>query len=237
MDWKNQLTKTPYLVLFIVLISIGVGTASALITITLSGNVNITGDADVDGNLNVDGDISGPTIDDISPIGTRDIFFSAEEIIPSLELGAGNATTFDLGITVFRAISFDQSTPESASINWVPPRNYDGGTVRATFYWTATSGTSTDTVDWMISGLAISDGDSMNAGTGDEVITSDALMSALDLHISPESSAITIFGNPADADLIVFTITRDIIIDDLDADANLIGVMIEYSIDAATTGG
>ena len=41
MDWKNQLTKTPYLVLFIVLITIGVGTASAL-TITLGGAVDIT---------------------------------------------------------------------------------------------------------------------------------------------------------------------------------------------------
>ena len=47
MDWKNQLTKTPYLVLFIVLITVGVGTASALITITLSGDVVITGDLDM----------------------------------------------------------------------------------------------------------------------------------------------------------------------------------------------
>ena len=38
---RTQLTKTPYLVLFIVLISIGVGTASAL-TITLGGTVDIT---------------------------------------------------------------------------------------------------------------------------------------------------------------------------------------------------
>jgi len=47
MDWKNQLTKTPYLVLFIVLISIGVGTAAALITITLAGDVVIEGDLDM----------------------------------------------------------------------------------------------------------------------------------------------------------------------------------------------
>jgi len=47
MGLKNQLTKTPYLVLFIVLIAIGVGTASALITITLSGDVIITGDLDM----------------------------------------------------------------------------------------------------------------------------------------------------------------------------------------------
>jgi len=41
MNLKNQFTKTPFLVLFIVLISIGVGTASAL-TITLGGTVDIT---------------------------------------------------------------------------------------------------------------------------------------------------------------------------------------------------
>ena len=46
-DWGKILTKTPYLVLFIVLIAIGVGTASALITITLSGDVVITGDLDM----------------------------------------------------------------------------------------------------------------------------------------------------------------------------------------------
>ena len=59
MDWKNQLTRTQYLVLFIVLIAVGVGTASALITITLSGDVVITGALDVAGN------ISGPTIDNL----------------------------------------------------------------------------------------------------------------------------------------------------------------------------
>jgi len=53
MDWKNQLTKTPYLVLFIVLITVGVGTASALITITLAGDVHITGDTTIDGELGV----------------------------------------------------------------------------------------------------------------------------------------------------------------------------------------
>ncbi len=50
MDLKNRLTKTPYLVLFIVLIAIGVGTASALITITLAGDVVITGFLDMTGD-------------------------------------------------------------------------------------------------------------------------------------------------------------------------------------------
>ena len=62
MDWKNQLTKTPYLVLFIVLISIGVGTASALITITLAGDVHVTGNTILDGTLGVG--INNPNDDD-----------------------------------------------------------------------------------------------------------------------------------------------------------------------------
>jgi len=53
LDWKNQFIKTPYLVLFIVLIAVGVGTASALITITLSGNVHVTGDTTMEGTLGV----------------------------------------------------------------------------------------------------------------------------------------------------------------------------------------
>ena len=48
MEWKNKLTRTPYLVFFVVLLSIGVGTASAMITITLAGNVIITDDLTVD---------------------------------------------------------------------------------------------------------------------------------------------------------------------------------------------
>lgn len=53
MDWKNQLSKTPYLVLFIFLGAISIGTASALITITLSGDVIVTGDTTLDGVLKI----------------------------------------------------------------------------------------------------------------------------------------------------------------------------------------
>jgi len=48
-EWRKTLTRTPYLVLFIILISIAVGTASALITITLAGNVIVTGDLKMTG--------------------------------------------------------------------------------------------------------------------------------------------------------------------------------------------
>jgi len=41
--WVNNLTKAPYLLLFVLLISVGVGTASALVTITLAGNTIVQG--------------------------------------------------------------------------------------------------------------------------------------------------------------------------------------------------
>jgi len=86
MDWKNQLTKTPYLVLFIVLISIGVGTASALITITLSGDVVITGFLDMTGDkiANVD----TPTL--ASDAATKAYVDSAPDIDTLALLGCTN---------------------------------------------------------------------------------------------------------------------------------------------------
>jgi len=60
MGLKNQLTKTPYLVLFIVLISIGVGTASAL-TITLGADlIEFLGILDM--NLNRIINVGTPTL-------------------------------------------------------------------------------------------------------------------------------------------------------------------------------
>jgi len=57
MDWKNQLTKTPVLIFFILLGGIGVGTASALITITLSGDVIVTGDLTGSNDVTVGNDL------------------------------------------------------------------------------------------------------------------------------------------------------------------------------------
>jgi len=90
MDWKNQLTKTPYLVLFIVLISIGVGTASAAITITLAGDVDITG------NLDVVGPITGQTITNLqNQINAAGISGETETQIDNIE---GNLTSSTFGL-------------------------------------------------------------------------------------------------------------------------------------------
>lgn len=74
MEWKNNLTRTPYLVLFVILIAVGVGTASALITITLAGNVIITDDLTVDTNtLFVDSSENNVGIGTITPTEKLDV--------------------------------------------------------------------------------------------------------------------------------------------------------------------
>jgi len=54
-----NLTKTPYLVLFVILIAVGVGTASALITITFEGLAVFKENVQMDKDLNVGGTVTG----------------------------------------------------------------------------------------------------------------------------------------------------------------------------------
>ena len=68
MDWKNQVTKTPYVVLFIVLIAVGAGTSSTLITITLTGDVAIEGDLDM---TNSEKEKQGYALNLIAPDGLQ----------------------------------------------------------------------------------------------------------------------------------------------------------------------
>ena len=96
MEWKNKLTRTPYLVFFVVLLSIGVGTASALITITLAGNVIITDDLTVDTDtLTVDSINDKVGIGTTSPTSALHITAGGSDFSPN-ENGI-QLTGFDIG--------------------------------------------------------------------------------------------------------------------------------------------
>ena len=98
MDLKNQLTRTPYLVLFIVLISIGVGTASALITITLAGDVVITGFLDMTGNKITD--VGSPTAN--TDVATKGYVDSLPD-----DVGIGSPA----GVTSYNALPCSTKNP------------------------------------------------------------------------------------------------------------------------------
>ena len=170
----------------------------------------------------------------ISPIGKHDLYIPAAAMWGSTTNGA-TAATIETGATVknVKVLDFDQTTVESAEFSMALPRNYNNGTILARFYWTATAGSAAETVAWGIEGVALSDDDVLTAAFGTRVDTSDALIATSDMHVSAQSTAVTIGGTPADADYLHFKVTRQTGSDNLAADARLIGVSIEFSTDAA----
>ena len=137
------------------------------------------------------------------------------------------AATNDINYYV---LDFDASTEEHAFWSFCMPENWDGGTVNATFYWTNAGGMATETVVWGIAGGSWGDDDAIDAALGTEITVTDTFLAQGDLHISSESSAITI-ANAAAGEWVNIVVARKVGSDDLTGDARLIAVKLTYTID------
>ena len=190
------------------------------ITLTSTGATNVT--------LPTSGTI-GTTV-----VGLHDIFIPASAMWARTTTGAGGLTKTETATNRinYQTFDFDATTSEFVQFSWIPPRNYNNGTIKFTPYWTAASGSGT--VIWNLAGVAISNDDPLEVAMGTLQTSTDTLIAAVDVHVGPQSSAITISGTPADSDFIHFQISRDIS-DTLAVDALLLGIVIEYTIDAATS--
>ena len=145
------------------------------------------------------------------------------------------ALTYDSGsndVTI-TVLVFNSTANSFAHFSIGMPKSWNEGTVTFIPYWTAVAGTATNTVIWGLQGLAVSDDDTLNGTFGTAQTSSEAYIAANDLHIGPTSAAITIGGTPAENDLVVFQVYRDVT-DTLAADAYLIGIKVLYTTDAAT---
>ena len=130
----------------------------------------------------------------------------------------------------FKQITFTDAS-EYVEFSWCPPRNYNNGTVKATIYWIPSSGSGN--VTHSVRGYAYGDNTNPDATWGSAVSVTDAIQTTGNIHISPQSSAITVGGSPADTKLIQFRIARDSS-DSSTGDSKLIGVVLEFSIDSGT---
>ena len=87
---------------------------------------------------------------------------------------------------------------------------------------------------WGLQGVAVGDGDTIDASYGTAVTVDDAGQStAEDLYLTDESTAITIAGSPAVDQLCYFRVFRDVsdTNDDMTEDARLMGIRIIFSTD------
>jgi len=132
----------------------------------------------------------------------------------------------DRWIDVF---SFDDTTAETNYFTVSFPDAWDRGTIKAKYYWTASTGTASQGVTWGIAGAAISDDDALTTAYGTRFTVTDAYIASGDLHVSSATSAITIGGSPALNDMVIFEVVRvQDVGDTKTGDANLIGVKLQY---------
>lgn len=129
---------------------------------------------------------------------------------------------------------FDQTTQEYVQFQIAMPKGWNEGTVTFQAYWKAASGTGD--VVWSLSGGALSSGDTIDTAitSGAVSATAQTLISTSVLHVTTESSAVTLNGSPAAGDLVTFQVSRVVGSDNLSADAQLIGIKLYYTTDATT---
>lgn len=145
--------------------------------------------------------------------------------------GTTETTTNDVMIPTF---DFDQSTEEGVGFWIAMPKSWNESTVTFEPYWTASAGTGG--VVWAINAYSFSNDDAIDAAPSGQQTSTDTLIATGDLHVGPESSAITIGGTPAEGDAVYFQITRAVAdgSDTLTGDAKLIGVKVFITTNAAT---
>lgn len=193
---------------------------ATLLVPTLAGNNTFAEDQNLASGKNI-------TVAGADPY--RTIVLLSGSLTPTTTAGCADVATVEAGTNDvdYKVLDFDQTSSENAFIGFVMPDSWDGGTLTATFVWTAASGTGT--VTWGIKGRAFANDDAIDQAYGTAQTVTDTLITAADIHVSDPTSAITLAGSPAGGQWVQFKIYRDIS-DTLNADARLIAVKLEYKV-------
>ena len=162
----------------------------------------------------------------------RTIWVDAGSMVPTVTNGAAAGTeelaTNDVMVDYF---AFDASTDEKVQFKIVMPEQWDGGTIKAKFYWKS-SNTDTGDVAWFIQAVAHADSGALDTAFGTAVSVASAddvgLGTYNDLHVTGATAAMTVAGSPAEGEMVMFQIYRDVSADNYNADAHLLGVNLQY---------
>lgn len=173
----------------------------------------------------------GPSIE-----GIQDIFIPASAMHPRITGGCAYHAQVEFATSAANIVvlDFDQTAVENAQFTYVFPRNWDRGVVKVKFYFLASSG-SGDVV-WSCRAGAYSNGDALTTALGTMQSVTKTLTATGQVNDTAYTSNITIAGVPADGDVVVFQVQRtaDDGADTLNADARLIGIVLSFTLDAAT---
>ena len=131
-----------------------------------------------------------------------------------------------------QGIGFDAAVQEYAQASIAFPKSWDRGALTFQVHWTAASGSGG--VAWGLSAVAVSAGESLDAAFGAEVVVTDTLTATNCEELTAESTALTVAGNPALGDMVIFQLSRVVTnaSDTLAADAVPLGVSLFYTMNA-----
>jgi len=192
-----------------------------------------TGDADV--TLDVTGSQISVGGVKAKQVGKETIWLPAAAMTPRTTNGAAVATTeLATNDIMLLTLNFDTTTEEGAGFFVAMPKSWNESTVTFKAFWTAASGSGG--VAFGLAAYAHSNDDALDTAVSGQQIVTDTLITANDMHITDESSAITIGGSPAEGDVVYFEITREVGngSDTLAVDAKLIGIHLYITSNAAT---
>lgn len=168
-------------------------------------------------------------------VGKETKAISAAEWNPTITNGAGRSyeelATNDL---ISDTLDFDTTTQEFATYDWHPPKKYDGGTVTFRVKCRLPGASAAQTVDFALSGVFIRDDDALDAAPGTPVVVTDTFIATGDLHVGPESGAVTFGGTYAAGCKVALKFQRNPSTDNAGGDAKVEEVEIFYTSNAAT---
>ena len=194
-------------------------------------NKTIDGDNNTISNLAIGAEV-GTTLTE-----TEEIWIPAGSFTSATTNGAEITSRETTGNVVnYHYAAFDTSTSEIECFTWTPPANWNAGTVRFKLYWTNTAGLTTETIDFDLAAVAFANDDAIDTAVGVAKNVTDTWLAQGDMHITAFSSAITIAGSPAAGEEVHFKLSRDVASDNLTGDCDVIGIILEYTVnDIGTT--
>jgi len=219
-------------------------TGSAVNELTLAnastGNgpiLSATGETNVDINLNPKGTgVLKSATAAVKIAGLETMWVPAAAMYGATTNGAdAQQVETTAGRPDMKVLDFDASTVESAQFSVAFPKSWNEGTVTFQVYWTPSS-TNTGNCLFLLQGVAVGDGDTIDIAYGTEQTITDAGIGTVeDQQVSAVSSAVTIAGSPAVDQQTYFRLQRNASNggDTFTGDARVLGIKIFFTTDAA----
>ena len=164
------------------------------------------------------------------------IWVPASSMRPAGTNGCADIAVVDSGSNSgpdMQVLDFDKASEEFAQFSVAMPKSWDNDEITYQVYWIGLAATTT--CIWGLQVKALGDGETTDVAYGSAVTVTDVSQgSAVELLVSPVSSAIACGG--ATSDLLYCQVKRDADdgSDNLDGDARLVGIKIFYT---TNTGG